>query len=338
MAYQVGLRHQASLGPTGGLAGGAVAILVAVALTASAAFATENGRNPFPLGTVGIGVGDFPPPGFYMANEFLHVRSDRFNGSNGKKIPAFQNFETEATAYAPRFLYNPGIKFLGGDLLGQIVFPFVRVSFKNPTPGPPFGPPPGTPPASAPPFGRQTRSGLADIAFTPFIAWHTPNFHYAVGIDFNIPTASFEPSRLVNLGLGYVAISPAFGFTYRFDGFELSSKLTVDINFENPDTKYDSGEAGIIDLLFGRQFEASWGRVLAGIGGFYYHQFNDDKTGTPPPGFDGFRGRELGLGPEIQYQHPIGAIAEFKYFKSVIAENRAESDRFIFRVLFRLAM
>jgi hypothetical protein len=329
MAYQVGLRHQASLGPAGGLAGGAVAILVAVALTASAAFATESGRNPFPNGLNGIGVGNLPPPGLYLANEFLYIRGDRFNDSNGNK--AFPNFKLDSEAYAARFLWNSGVKVLGADWITQLVVPVVRVSVKNlPPPGVPLIPGVTSPPF----FNRQTKSGIGDITLTQLLAWHTPNFHYAAGFDVTLPTASFESNRPVNIGQGYFTFSPAVAATWLIDGFELSSKLTFDINFENNETNYNSGEAALVDYSFGYRWEKEWGKLLLGIGGYYYHQFSDDKVNGITV-FDGFRGKALGIGPQIQYQHPIGAILELKYQKDFEVENRAEGDRFIARFLLR---
>ncbi len=309
----------------------------AALLASGAAMATEAGRNPFPNGLNGIGVGNLPPPGLYLANEFIFIEADRFNNSNGDRL--FPNFKLETQAYAARFLYGPGIKILGADWYTQLIIPVVRVSIKNPPP--PI--PPGLPPPvaaglaaafSAPPFGRQSKTGVGDITITQLLGWHSPNFHQAVGFDITFPTASFESTRLVNIGQGYFTFAPAYAFTWLINGFELSSKFTVDVNFENSDTNYDSGEAFLVDYSFGYRWELNWGKVFVGIGGYYYHQFTDDEV-NGVQFLDGFRGRALGIGPQVQYQHPIGAVVELKYQKDFLVENRPEGDRFIGRLLIR---
>src|SRR5262252_6431265 len=68
------------------------------------ASATEAGRNPFPNGLNGTNVGNLPPEGFYLVNEFFYLHADRFNDSHGNKL--FPNFSVTATGYAPRFLWN----------------------------------------------------------------------------------------------------------------------------------------------------------------------------------------------------------------------------------------
>ena len=101
-------------------------------LASGTAMATESGRNPFPNGLNGIGVGNLPPEGLYLANEFIFIDADRFNNSSGD--PLFPNFKLETQAYAARFLYNSGLKVLGADWLTQLIIPVVRVSIKNPPP------------------------------------------------------------------------------------------------------------------------------------------------------------------------------------------------------------
>ncbi len=96
-----------------------------------------------------------------------------------------------------------------------------------------------------------------------------------------------------------------------------------------------AGEAAFADYSFGYRWEKEWGKLLLGIGGYYYHQFSDDKV-NGITFLDGFRGRALGIGPQLQYQHPIGAILELKYQKDFEVENRVEGDRFIFRFLLRI--
>ena len=111
--------------------------------TSNPAEATENGRNPFPNGLNASDIGNVPPKGLYLINEFVYITADRFNNGKGDKL--FPNFNLDVYAYAPRFLWNSGFKILGGDAAIQVIQPFVYTSFNNK-----FVPPPGFPKSAAP--------------------------------------------------------------------------------------------------------------------------------------------------------------------------------------------
>ncbi len=312
----------------------------------SAAEATENGRNPFPVGVNASDIGNLPPKGLYLVNEFVYVTADRFNNGKGDKL--FPDFELEVYAYAPRFLWNTGLQVLGGDLNFQLIQPFVYTSFENnfvfPPPGTPGVPPPGTPgfPPS-PPFGSDEDFQLADSFLSTIISWHAHPWHWAVGGDILFPTGSFADQRLVNAGQNYVTLSPAFAFTfYPIEGWHISAKATFDINFENKDTNYDSGNAILTDFATAYTIPTEIGGIDVGIGGYTYNQITDDSLNGNPvgdgpglSGTDGFRGQAYGLGPIFGYRHPSGFRVEAKYLKDFGVENRPEGSRFIFRAFVR---
>jgi hypothetical protein len=297
----------------------------AIGAVASSAAATENGRNPFPNGLNGTEVGSLPPAGIYLINEFVVFRTDRFNDSDGERL--FPDFDLDVTAYAPRFLWNTGHKLLGGDAAIQLVVPFVDTRFRNP-------PPPSAP--AQPPFGRKHAFGVADPIVTPLIAWHGPKLHTVIGADINIPIGQYDRNRLVNAGLNTFIVSPAIALTYYpSPGWELSAKATVDHYFRNPGTDYHSGDAVMIDYAVNRHAAASGGKVILGVGGYAFKQFEDDKLNGARFA-DGFRGQAFGVGPTIAYQHASGPRVELKYQKDFDVENRPDGYRTFVRVYMKL--
>ena len=303
---------------------GAALALIGLPVATDAA-ATENGRNPFPLGLNGTQVGNLPPPGVYLVNEFIYIRQDRFNDSSGNKL--FPDFKLDVVAYAPRLLWNTGLKLGGADVAIQAIQPIARVRVGNAPPAP-FVPP-------NPPFGSETESGLADLIVTPLFAWHQGEWNWIVGADINFPTGHFDANSLNNLGLGYWAISPAVAVTYLSkDGLEVSGKLTVDFNFENRNSNYNSGEAIFFEPAVNYYIPTEIGRFAPGVGGFLYKQLTDDEV-NGVQFRDGFRGQTIGIGPQLVYQHPKGPMAELKYQREFAVENRPEGDRFFARVFVR---
>ncbi|HXV23535.1 MAG TPA: transporter, partial [Alphaproteobacteria bacterium] len=307
----------------------------------------ENGRNPFPNGLNASDIGNLPPKGFYVVNELIFFTADRFNNGKGDKL--FPDFSLDVFAYAPRFLWNTGVQVLGGDVNFQFIQPVVYQSFENnfvfPPPGTPGVPPPGTPgfPPS-PPFGSEDDWQLADFILSPIISWHAHPLHWAVGMDIVFPTGSFADQRLVNAGQNYFTLSPALAVTfYPIEGLHISGKVTLDINFENKDTNYDSGNAVLTDFATVYTVPTAIGGIDVGVGGYTYNQISDDSLNGNPvgdgPGLsgrDGFRGQAYGLGPVLGYRHPSGFRIEAKAQRDFGVENRPEGSRYFLRAFIRL--
>lgn len=305
---------------------GALALAAAVGALASPASATENGRNPFPNGLNGTEVGSLPPPGVYLINEIVIFRNDRFNDSHGDKL--FPNFDLEVNAYAPRFLWNSGRKLLGGDAAIQLVVPLVDTKFSNPPPAPSI--------PALPPFGRKHDFGVADPIITPLIAWHSAKLHTVVGADINIPIGQYDKDRLVNAGLNTFIVSPAVAATYYpAPGWELSAKATVDLYFRNTDTDYHSGDAFMLDYAVNRHIPTAGGEIIAGVGGYVFKQFEDDRQ-FGKTFADGFRGQAFGVGPTLAYQVARGPRVELKYQKDFDVENRPDGYRAFVRLYMKL--
>lgn len=274
----------------------------------SSAFATEGGGQASANGPEGTMAGTLPPPGLYFLNYAEYMYSDRFNDSNGNSV--VPGFKVKGIAEILRFVYVSKQQLWGGNLGGQIIVPFVHLDID--TPG-----------------GSQSKTGMGDIEIGIFNSWHFKNFHIAVGPELFIPVGSYNKNDIANIGRNYFTFEPVFAVTYLSDGgFELSGKFMYDINTENSDTNYKSGQEFHFDSFAGLHI----GQWTVGLNGYYYKQVTDDKVDGKKY-LDGNKGQAIGLGPEIKYDYKNMAF-HLKYHQEFEVENKAETDRIWFKFMY----
>ena len=76
------------------------------------------------------------------------------------------------------------------------------------------------------------------------LGWNAGNFHWNVSVFGFAPTGDYSTRQLANASLNRWAVMPRFAATY-FDpksGWQMNGVAVYTINFENPDTNYDSGD------------------------------------------------------------------------------------------------
>jgi len=274
---------------------------------AGMALATEMGGGAYPNGAEGFFAGAVPPPGTYFINYFTYYTADSFNDSSGhSSVPGFR---VDAVGNVFRFVHVTNKKVLGG-LWGMHVFvPLVNVSVRVP----------GL---------SESRFGLGDIIVDPFIlSWHSKNWHWATGLDIYVPVGTYDKTHLANPGRNYWTFEPVVGFTFLSgNNFEISCKFMYDINTENNDMDYKSGQEFHLDYAVGKKF----GNTTVGLGGYYYTQITDDKGPTVGP--DGNKGMVFAIGPQVKYDSK-GRSFVFSYQKEISAENRPEGQKFWFKYI-----
>ena len=118
--------------------------------------------------------------------------------------------------------------------------------------------------------------------------------------------------------------------TYLSDGgFEISAKFMYDINTENDDTKYQSGQEFHVDYTIGYHINKQW---AVGLGGYYYVQTTDDEVnGVTPP--DGFKGQVFAIGPQAQYNYKNMSFT-LKWQHEFEAQYKPEGDKFWFNFVY----
>ena len=268
----------------------------------------------------GLGGEDFmggalPPPGFYYLNYLMYYSANQVKNASGNKEvgPPWGtgDFKVKAVVDLNRFVYISKYKILGADYGAQVIVPLVNVNIQ------PFTP------------TSESRSGVGDLIVTPLIlGWHSKNWHGVFGIDAFMPTGSYDKARVDNIGRNYWSTEIAAAFTYLSDsGIEVSSKLMYDINFNNKDTDYKSGNEFHLDALLGYHL----GPWSLGANGYYYKQMSDDTVGSKyvgAPITDGKRAQVAAIGPALSYTNAKHITFTAKYHKEFSAQYMPEGDRF----------
>jgi hypothetical protein len=149
-----------------------------------------------------------------------------------------------------------------------------------------------------------------------------------------MPTGNYDKKDLANISRNYWTFEPIFAFTYLSDGgFEVSSKFMYDINTENNDKDYKSGQEFHFDYAVGYKV-SNWN---LGVAGYYYKQITDDEINgekaTFPAflGFDeGFKGQTFAVGPAVKYNYKNMSFT-LKYLWETAVEHRPEGSDLWFK-------
>jgi hypothetical protein len=285
-------------------------LLAASLFIPSMSHATEGGGGAYNNGVEGFGAGMFPPPGTYLLNYVTYYTADSFKDKNGDD--ALPKFELDAVAEVVRVVHVTKYKLLGGNIGMQAILPLVHLEVEVP--------------------GRsQSNNGLGDLVISPLIlSWHSKNLHYVAGVDVDIPIGAYDKNDLANIGRNYWTFVPIVAATYMSDsGFEVSAKFMYDINTENDDTSYLSGQEFHFDYTLAQKFNA----FSAGVGGYFYKQVTDDEKNGFKVGNDGNKGQVFAIGPQFKYDYRNMSFA-FKYQKELLVENKPEGDKFWFNLMY----
>ena len=291
-------------------------------LTSVNVYATEGGGGAYPNGAEDFMSGAIPPPGFYFINYFLYYHADEFKGNNG--YSGIPDFDLDVVANTFRFIYITKQKIFGAN---WGVHMFVPIVYQDVSVGTPFG------------IISDTQTGLGDIIVDPFIlSWHfSKNFHLATGVDIYMPTGRYDKDDLANTSRNYWTFEPIVAFTYLSDfGLEVSSKFMYDINTNNPDTDYRSGQEFHFDYTVGYKMK-NWN---LGVGGYYYKQFTNDKiNGQKVVDLNGmkvdpgFKGQVFAVGPELKYDYKNMSFI-LKYLFETAVDNRPEGNDLWFKFVY----
>lgn len=301
-----------------------VALLLAgfVAGTAEA----KEGGDQYPNGAETWLAGAVPPPGNYFINYLGHYSGDLKDG-NGNRAPAGS---VDAWFNALRFLQISEHKILGGNWGWHVIAPLVYQDVD-------LG-------------GSRSKGSLGDVTINPFIlSWHTKNWHWATGLDINLPTGTYESGEpRKSIGANYWSFEPLLAVTWLGDnGWEVSAKFMYNIKGKNdefrfepstPKLEYQSGDDFHVDFIVGRRF-GPWG---AGLSGYYLKQTtNDEIEGSTVPANPGFwsagrKGEVFAIGPSVVYTNKAGVHFIGQWHHETRVENRFGGDKFWFKLIMPL--
>jgi hypothetical protein len=306
---------------------GKLASAVALATLAIGSVQAKEGGDQYPNGAETWLAGAVPPPGNYFINYFGYYSGDLVDGS-GKEV---SGAGVDAWFNAFRFVHTSEHKILGGNWGWHVIVPLVHQDVA-------LG------------AGSESKFGLGDITVNPFIlSWHTKNWHWAVGLDVNLPTGAYkegEPRK--SIGTNYWSVEPIFTFSYMGDtGWEVSAKFMYNFKTTNDDFRpaldapkmdYESGDDFHMDYLVGKRF-GPWG---VGLSGYYLKQTTNDKldgqtiSSALGPWSDGRKGEVFAIGPTVTYTTKGGVHFTGQWNRETSAENRFEGDKFILKLIMPL--
>jgi hypothetical protein len=291
----------------------AASLLVATAGTVSTASATEGGLSSWPMGIEIYGMGILPPAGTYGQIFAGNYTADSLRGNDGHETA---DIDLRVSVIVPRFIWVTEQKVFGGDLGFHALLPLedMRLNIKG-------GP-------------HDSKRGIGDMHLGPVIGYHlSDKMHLATGLDFVLPTGSYDEDDIINLGNNHYTIEGVLALTYMDpSGFNADVRLMYDYNFENKDTNYRSGDELHLDYTLGWGLGNGW---VVGVGGHAYTQISDDKCGfsncaaaSAVRENDGNRARTLSIGPAVQYASKDGWMLSAKWQQESGVRNRTEGQAY----------
>lgn len=173
---------------------------------------------------------------------------------------------------------------------------------------------------------NDNRTTLTDVFYQGTLKWNQGVHNELVYITGNIPSGTYDSSRLANLSFGFPAIDAGVGYTYLDpkSGHEFSVVGGLTYSFMNGALQYQNGMDFHIDWA-ASQFVSK--TVHIGIAGYFLQQITDD-TG-PGAKLGGFRGQAVGIGPQIGFMIPMSdgyqGYLSIRGYKDLEVENRPTS-------------
>jgi hypothetical protein len=171
----------------------------------------------------------------------------------------------------------------------------------------------------------DNRTTFADVLYQGSLKWNQGVHNEMVYFMGNIPSGTYDQSRLANLSYGYVAFDAGAGYTY-FDtktGHEFSVVGGLTYNLINPDLQYRNGIDFHVDWA-ASQFVSK--NVQIGLAGYFFQQLTGDSGLGAKLG--PFRGETVGIGPQIGFIFPVGegyqGYLNLRGYKDLAVENRPE--------------
>lgn len=288
-------------------------LTLSVLTAAAAVHATEGGGSTYAHGTENYMVGAVPPPGLYGMVFTNHYSADQMNDPTGKDL-GIPGFKVSATAIAPRLIWVPGVKVMGGDLVTHVVAPLVNLKVSA--------------------LGvSQSQSGLGDMTVGVGVGYHhSPQLHSAVALDLILPTGDYDKTNLANIGRNYATIEPVYALTYVDPkGFNGDLRLGYLINQRNKDTDYTSGDEFHFDYAAGWGLGNGW---TIGVGGYYRQQVSlDEQAGVK---LANSKTSGMAIGPNIKYDSGKGWFVAAKWQFESRVKNGTEGTALWVKAVFPL--
>jgi len=262
-------------------------------------------------------------PGWSYATIYLHLQSEGGRGANfvlpgGGRGAVAVGLTDHADALVQGITYTSALPVLGGQAAFTVL-------------GAPGNVGVGIGATLTGPLGNtvsgvktDNRTTFADVFYQGTLKWNQGVHNEMVYVTGNIPGGTYDPNRLANLSLGFVAFDAGGGYTY-FDpkaGNEFSMVAGLTYSLPNPFLQYQNGIDFHVDWAASKFVTKT---VQIGLAGYYFQQITDDSG--PGAVLGGFRGMTVGVGPQVGFIFPnlfegYQGYLNLKAYKDLETENR----------------
>ncbi len=321
------------------------AILTSLSLAVGGqAFAAEQAKSIYLLGSTTSMAGLTPPPGTYVSS-FSYVYVGEGSGAvaisrtlpqSGQSFPSPASLQLNADMSVRArvaldvmsMLWVAPQKVLGGNFgVGALVpvgYQEVNVDVNARA-------------ALTFPNGTTLQGGrslrISDDTFaagdplaTAFLGWNSGNWHWKAAGLVNIPIGSYNKTDLVNMGFNRWAADMTGSVTWLDpkSGVEASLATGFTLNGENPDTNYRTGTEFHVEGALMQHLSKS---VSMGVAGYYYRQVTGDSGAGAVLG--AFKGEVAAIGPNVTYNFQLGTVpvlTSLRWLHEFDAKNRLEGD------------
>ncbi len=298
-----------------------VLVTAALALAGTSAHAVESGAPITPIGVFDFGAGVLPPPSEVatVGLRGAQYSATRLKDTHGDASPV--GIKIRASSLGAALVKMTDIPLLGGTYGFSAVVPYLDTKNRLNVPTP-----------VGPLALAGDNQALGDIQVAPVIVKWTPSpgVFMNARVEFQLPTGSYDPNRIINTGSNHWTVSPTFAFTHISPGgFEVSSNIQLNFHGKNKDTQYRSGVEYQHEFAAG-QHVGPW---TLGVGGYLYQQLTDDKA-RGARFQDGNRSRVMALGPAVSF-FELGSdwpLIWAHVYREFGARNRTQGTQFAVRM------
>lgn len=230
----------------------------AMALSLPSSAREPGAGYQYPIGTgIGTPIGANPPEGFYYINSANYYAA---SGTKANSQSAKPGTNSTTFAEAPKLMWTTPFTFLGATEMMYIAQPIVDLTATNKS-------------------GTNRATAFADTAIFPInLSWNLNNGLNIAGVfGFYPPDGQYRSSNKVSIGDNFWTFEPEVAASYLANGYDFSVHVLYNINTQNTDTHYTSGDQIMVEGQ-----AAKWiGKYEIGMVGYYDQQVTSDvNNGT----------------------------------------------------------
>lgn len=313
-------------------------VLISALMSSGSAYAAEEGKSVYLLGSTTSMAGMTPPPGTYVSSlEYLYAAEGKGGAAISRTLPqtgiiadiqADVKVKANVAISVSALLWVAPQKVLGGNVGFGVLLPVGRQNVDVDV---------DAKVGLTLPNGRTVAAGkslrISDETFaigdplgTAFIGWSSGNWHSKLTGLVNVPIGAYDQAGLVNMGFNRWAADLTGALTW-FDpksGWEVSLAPGFTFNGENPDTNYKTGTEFHLEGAVMKHLSKS---VAIGVAGYHYQQVTGDSGAGAVLG--DFEGEVSAVGPNLTYNFVLGTTPVFtslRWLHEFNAKNRLEGD------------